>query len=509
METKNIKNDYDVIIIGGGTSGMGAAYALKGKGYKVAVIEQLDKLGGTACNSWVETWIEALIPPYIENVFEHLPNDEKSGILDNAWLPTVFAGKSSNGLYMNGNALSKKYEEDLSSKDIVNIDIFTKTRFVKCLKKDKRVEAVIVTDLRTDTTNTYTAEFFIDASADGVLCRSAGADYFCGRDRRDLYGESIASEKELDKIYLNEPSLFFKLEYGFDDSKTLDNYKTVYYDGNKIYNTTNVRIDGYKDVYWVNPMTGCGDNFGDDGKTPSWIAVLKNGFEETQRQFEERIIEYWKYVKLKLKVEKKNVGAWTQGHLEYGYAGEHAPFLGIRETYRIKCIHMLNQNELTKLISSKKIEHYIAEGSHGIDFHIPTGLNMDELDRFNGRPDKKNNPRYPQLRPYGIPYESTVPHNLENVLVCSRCFGASQVALASARVNMVMAQLGWAVGNAIRLCLDERLSDVYLYSNDILIKRLQSSDYTDFKCRVEKLEKKYNDILKSEIENKNRECKYS
>ena len=39
---ENMTNDrdYDVIIIGGGTGGMGAAYALKDNGYRVAVVDQ-------------------------------------------------------------------------------------------------------------------------------------------------------------------------------------------------------------------------------------------------------------------------------------------------------------------------------------------------------------------------------------------------------------------------------------------------------------------------------------
>ena len=48
---KENKERYDICIIGGGAGGMGAAYALKDKGYNVILIDKLDSLGGSHLNS--------------------------------------------------------------------------------------------------------------------------------------------------------------------------------------------------------------------------------------------------------------------------------------------------------------------------------------------------------------------------------------------------------------------------------------------------------------------------
>ncbi|GAA0330893.1 FAD-dependent oxidoreductase [Bacillus carboniphilus] len=56
---RNIQNDYDVIIIGGGFSGITAARELSLLGHKVAILEARDRLGGrTWCDQRLNTMLE-------------------------------------------------------------------------------------------------------------------------------------------------------------------------------------------------------------------------------------------------------------------------------------------------------------------------------------------------------------------------------------------------------------------------------------------------------------------
>lgn len=73
------------------------------------------------------------------------------------------------------------------------------------------------------------------------------------------------------------------------------------------------------------------------------------------------------------------------------------------------------------------------------------------------------------------------------------------VAMASARINMTMAQLGWAVGNASCLCLDGKLENVQQIAQDRYMKVLQSDQYTQFDSRVKVLESNYCKELQDEI----------
>jgi hypothetical protein len=135
---------------------------------------------------------------------------------------------------------------------------------------------------------------------------------------------------------------------------------------------------------------------------------------------------------------------------------------------------MLNQNDLEKQISSSDLKSYIACGSHLLDLHVKGSLDAGEIGHFNSK----------CRRPSGIPYKCIVPKSLTNVLIACRAYGASHIALSACRVNKDMAQLGWAAGNAIRIMLDEKLSN----TRQVDVAKLQSIGYTGFACNVKTLE---------------------
>lgn len=500
-QTAHEKKPFDVLIIGGGTGAMGAAYALSNRCYSVAVVEQEPTLGGTACNSWVETWIEGLIPPHIETICREM------GIknLEHSWLRKDFAAsKTSKGFYLKGKELSEKYESDLKGKVL----LLTGHRFLSVADSGKDAQerstckSVVIQRLSDGRTEKISARFFVDASADGVLCKELGVECYSGRDSSTLFGESIAPKDAAPyKEYLNEPSLFFRIEKGYDDRELLERCKTVYAeyesDGKTIKKIHHEKapylaLDGYLGDHWVNPMSGTGA-----GKTG--FLVSKLGVKERYEEFLKRTIEYWKFLKLSLiqasQQHKSRIGAWNVSYVSWGYTGKEedcASYLGIRESNRVRCEYMLRQDDLTHLVSTLSLGESIAVGSHSVDFHVMTGLNAKELEAFH----RIQANGLPKLRPYGIPYKCLIPYAVNNVLVASRCFGASQIAHASARINVVMAQLGWAAGNAIRFCLDHDLPNVSLVD----VPTLQSRAYMDFVSRVAILESKYNDALKAEIQ---------
>ena len=476
---------YDVVIIGAGTGGIGTAYALKDAGKSVVMVDKLTGLGGTACQSWVDTWIEGCPPLYFVTLFNEMKAaGDVTGDIENFYLPPKFAAGTGSGLNIPFDKLPTKYEADLNGK----IDFMLNTEFVAIAEvKGRIVTGVFVRNRETGVTTLITGKYFVDASGDGVLCRSANGiaftDYFYGQDARNLYNESIAPLNP-SKMTLNEPSLFFKILNGYDDSALLATITTVYRTGdgvNDIVRPDYVYPDGYPGRTdsagnrIVNPMTGC-TRYG--GR----INILDGGDLLTEEVKRQRILEYWKFTKIRLQLYYENygdnypVGGWNTSQRNFGFVGLTADYIGIRESYRIKCDTMLNQNDLAVLISSSALGNAIANGSHSVDYHIRTGLDTAALTNFNDN----------LLRPYAIQYGSIIPEKLDNVLIASRCYGASQVALASARVNVVLAQLGWAAGNAIKYLFDNNKSNV----RDVDVVALQSDAYTGFKSQVVKLESK-------------------
>lgn len=472
--------NFDVVIIGCGSAGMGAAYALKDSGYKVCLVDKLAALGGTATRAGINTWIESANPSFFVDIFETLKSQSKAtGDINSSILPNMFRTGNTGGagLVIDTEALSAKYKSDMDSDS--NITILLEHEFISIAKSVNGIlESIYIQDKNARYVKQINAKWFIDTSGDAVLCRSAcpivGVDYFYGRDARSVYNESIAPAKVSDNLSLNEPTQYFQISSAApDDTELLDTISTVYRSGDTIVKPDYIYEDGYESANgWVNSMAGM--VWSEGGRI-----VLQAGANNTMKVMKEkRALEYWKYIKLTAKLKQEQgesrFGGWSVDNvLSKNWTGNFTEYIGIRETFRIACDAMLTQNDLGKTILASDLQDYISEGSHIIDFHVKDGLSIDELNKWNGEGSYKGKQL---LRPYGIRYGSLIPKRLNNVWVAGRCSGMSQIAAASARVNKLCSQLGWAAGNAAKMALKKSLKN----TRDVSISELQGSTYTNF-----------------------------
>ena len=458
--------DFDVAIIGGGTGGVASAYPFINKAFSVALIEKEEKLGGVACNGKVFDWIEGLNTPMLENIYNDMSRDGLvTGVFENSWLPTKFGGTSGGNLGFSPSEMSEKYKTDLTQD---NITLYTNATFENVYEKiGNSIKSIVIH--HNGVSIKVNAKVFIDASTDLSLVRSVGkrgVDFVFGRDYQSKYNESLAIVSG-DTNYLNEPSYYFELVNELDDSELLNSVTTVYRENDIIVAPSYIKATGYvfnspKNERYCNPMDGAG---------MQGLEKLKKGTVQYTKELRKRTLEFWKYIKLNLiladergETEWKD---WTTSKKNLGFA-EFAEIISDRETYRAVCDEMLTQNDLSVLVENSN--HNIAVGSHNIDFHITNGFDVSAIEQFNAN----------ELRPYGIKYESLIPINLKNCFVASKCFGASQIACASARVNKVVNQLGWCAGNASLIYLEDGLADV----RDVDVSKLNSSQYTDFDNRL-------------------------
>ncbi|MDR0565855.1 MAG: FAD-dependent oxidoreductase [Prevotellaceae bacterium] len=450
METKN----YDVCIVGAGSAGMAAAYALKESGLKVALVEKNNLLGGTATACWVDTWIAGINPPYLEKLFGGLQAEGKaSGDLDKSILPARFTkdGHSGNDdkLIFDPKALAEQYAVDMQGS---NVDVFMgfNLPLEGAVEKDatsRRVDAITISSCESPATQyRLAAPWFIDSTADGVLCRAAGCEALLGEDSYERFNEPLMEGKTPQQS-LNEPSLLFKIGKGTQTNITPSD------DFNR---------DGYlMNSMEVNPMYGLRIDGSD---------VLQQGADLVHEQARKRTPVFWDF----LRRSYRN-GPYAPGYLDSYVPVDYAPMLGIRESWRIACDYMLRQQDLEERISSANLKDYIACGSLVIDFHVYGSLIWEEVQEANKR-----------LQPSGIPYRCLLPKALDNVWIACRAYGASHIALAARRVNKDMAQLGWAAGHAARMCVEKKLEN----TRAVTVEKLQDDDYTCFATNVKKLEER-------------------
>ena len=120
-----------------------------------------------------------------------------------------------------------------------------------------------------------------------------------------------------------------------------------------------------------------------------------------------------------------------------------APRIGVRETRRIIGDYVLTAEDV---LTGRKRQDGVAKGGHHVDIH---GSGMDHT----RKPIEGG-------RSYDIPYGCLIPRGLDNVYISGRCLSSTREANSSARVMGTCMATGQAAGTAAGLCIARGLRDV-------------------------------------------------
>jgi glycine/D-amino acid oxidase-like deaminating enzyme len=122
------------------------------------------------------------------------------------------------------------------------------------------------------------------------------------------------------------------------------------------------------------------------------------------------------------------------------YVVQSGVHVGVRETRRIKGDYLLTAQDI---LGACKFEDVIARGSYPVDIHNPTG---------KGTILKK----LPPGEAYDIPLRCLLPQGIENLLVAGRCISGTHEAHSSYRVMPIAIATGQAAGVVAGLVAGER-----------------------------------------------------
>jgi len=109
-----------------------------------------------------------------------------------------------------------------------------------------------------------------------------------------------------------------------------------------------------------------------------------------------------------------------------------APQIGVRESRMIDGEYVLTGDDLMNCV---KFEDSIAAGNYDIDIHNPEGSGTSHY-------------YFPEGEFYTIPYRCLIPKGSKNLLVAGRCVSATHEAQASIRIMPIVCCLGEAAGAA-------------------------------------------------------------
>ncbi|WP_409344332.1 FAD-dependent oxidoreductase [Paenibacillus sp. MBLB4367] len=123
------------------------------------------------------------------------------------------------------------------------------------------------------------------------------------------------------------------------------------------------------------------------------------------------------------------------------YLQTTAPQIGVRESRRVVGEYMLTAEEL---LASCRFEDVIARGAYPVDIHNPDGAGtiLQHL---------------PEGEWYDIPFRTLVPKRIENLLIGGRPISATHEAHSAIRVQPIAMAIGQAAGTAAALCAKEQV----------------------------------------------------
>lgn len=425
-------NGWDVVVVGAGSGGIGAALAASGMGLRTLLLEKHNEIGGNAVHGGVHVWEagiggtglpleiyrhlekiaravgvysigrhccwpasntppfpggELLIDPELSYV-DSLRRHGGRGIS----VDESFVRRHWHGVVFEPEAYVTAVKEMLRRTD--RCETRTGISFTEVECTDGRIGAATLDD-----GTRIEAGIWVDGTNTAALCRACGAGIAPpGPD--PLNGVSL--------IYRITPAETPKVE--------------------------DLPPGVGRDCWWADrfPVISCtqypnGDRNCNTLPTMSGEECLSLGSEAAYRECERRVRAHWHWIQRQYPEFRGYRLSWI------------APLLGIRETVHLECEYTLSEEDLLRGLPEQEHCDTIALADHAMDRHGKNG-GCVEL-----------------AAPYGIPFRCLVPKGIQNMLIASMAAGLSPKAATSCRLSRTMMQLGQAAGTAAALACRGRV----------------------------------------------------
>ena len=398
----NPSDFYDVIVAGGGFSGVAAAIAAAREGVSGLLIEKSNCLGGAAANCLVNPFM-----PYWTKI-----NEKKVNLCQGIFLEICEELQKNDGIHKNGMEFDEEILKLVLNRMVLKAGV--RLLFHSCLADAERDQEQIrsVTVLNKSGRQTYRAHCFIDATGDADLAVLCGVPFRLGRDE-DRLCQPMTLCFRIAGVDID------KRRHGFQKTQQL--YKQWRKEG-KIKNPR-------EDILLFETLQ--------DGviHVNSTRIVKRNpvdAWDRTQAEIEarEQVFELFRFL-------KENAAGFENSRLL-----STAMEIGVRESRRIDGVYTLTAEDLK---ACTRFEDAIALGNYDIDIHNPSGTGTSHY-------------LFPDAQYYTIPYRCLVPLDTQNLLVTGRCISTTHEAQASIRIMPIVCCLGQAAGVAAAVAIKDKTS---------------------------------------------------
>lgn len=396
----------DLVVVGGGMSGVCCAITAARQGVKVTLVQDRPVLGGNA-SSEIRLWILGAT--------SHMGNNNRwareGGVIDEILVENMYRNPEGNPLILDTVLIEKVTEEP-------NIRLLLNTAVYEAEKSDDgTIRAAEAFCSQNSTRYRLIAPLFVDASGDGILGFLAGAAFRIGAESKEEFDEQFAPDTQYGEL-LGHSLYFYSKDTGKPVRFVAPSYALKTLEQLPRFKSFNLKQHGCW-LWWV--------EYG--------------GRLDTIHESERIKWELWKVI----------YGIWhhIKNSGEYPEKENHTlewvgTIPGKRESRRFEGDYMLSQKDVVE-----QRHHYdaVSFGGWALDLHPADGV-------FG---DKPGCTQWHSKGVYQIPYRAMYSRNIQNLFLAGRIISATHVAFGSSRVMATCAHGGQAVGMAAAICKEKGL----------------------------------------------------
>lgn len=421
MSLKTRELHGDILVIGGGMTGIGAAIAAGRKGLKVYLVEASRSIGGVMTSCLGMPWgagypIDKSVGGIFQELVERLCAMEPPAAEKRACSLHEFGAEV---LYDYDTAIYTLY----SMLDEAGVQVLLNTIAIEPNMNKETIESIKLCDKTGELI--LHAKVFLDCSGDGDISAKAGVQYKIGDDQDRMMGATLTflmENAKWDIIFKEGFDPYFR-QYTKEAIKNGEIHKDLF----KLY----LMKGFHKDTVFFNSVVVTGVNGMDQN------AVTRATQEARKRAHD-----------LKNFVIQKIPGFEQAKMVNTGVQ------IGVRETRKLEGMHYLTGQELAK---ATKFKDGIVACDNPID------------DVMRGDSSMTHDSIVEEGTYYTIPFRALVPKVVNNLMFAGRLISADSTAFASVRGMPQCMQMGQAIATAANIAIE----------NDLPVQKINMSKLVD------------------------------